>query len=142
MLVNVTAQTAYGRSKAESYGNGVRTEAVLRRTGAADRDRHDSLNGGDDPGQRLRLAQRRLARAPYRPGRGAEPIQARRGVRLRLPEPADGGGDVYLGGSATASRTLAFDYDLRGNLKIQDQRRVGGQVHHGLRLRTGTNRLS
>ena len=97
--------------------------AVLRRTGAPDGHRHGAERRVD-LGQRLRLAQRRLAREPYRGG-GGEPVQARGGVRLRLPEPSDRGGDVYLGlldrepDAGVRRRPARQPED-------QDQRRVGG----------------
>ena len=60
-LVEVTAQTAYGAVQGGELRQRRADEAVLRQAGAAVRHRHDSPRG-DNPGQHLRLAQRRLAR--------------------------------------------------------------------------------
>ena len=59
-LVNVTAQTARGRSKSETYGNGVRTERSYDELGRLT-DIDTALNAAAIQDQRLRLAQRRLA---------------------------------------------------------------------------------
>ena len=57
------------------------------------------------------VAQRRLAGGPH--GGGGEPVEAGGGVRIRLPEPADGGGGArnFFG----TFRTHAIDSELFGH---------------------------
>ena len=114
-LVEVTEQTAYGQSKAESYGNGVRTRRdydklgrlkdidTIRRGGAKIQDNTYAWRSDGS-------LQRRTARA----GSSIRREHFEYDYLNRLTRAA-----TRIGGSATASRTLAFGYDLRGNLKTR-----------------------
>ena len=111
-LVEVKEQTAYGQSKAENYGNGVRTRRfydklgrlkdidTIRRGGAKIQDNTYAWRSDGS-------LQRRAARAGSRVRREFLDYD----YLNRLTRAA-----TRIAGSSTASRTLAFGYDLRGNL--------------------------
>ncbi len=113
-LAEVTAQTAHGQPKAESYGNGVRTSRsydnlgrlsdidTIRRGATIQDNTYAWLSDGS--------LQRRTARA----GSGVrrehfayDHLNRLKNARTDFP------------GSSTPSRTLAFDYDRHGNLTIK-----------------------
>ncbi|MDE0451524.1 MAG: Ig-like domain-containing protein [Gammaproteobacteria bacterium] len=114
-LVEVKAQTAYGQSRAENYGNGVRTRRdydklgrlkdtdTIRRGGATIQDNTYAWRSDGS-------LQRRAARAGSQVKREFLDYD----YLNRLTSAA-----TRIGGSATASRTLTFGYDLRGNLKTR-----------------------
>ena len=111
-LVEVKEQTAYGQSKAENYGNGVRTRRfydklgrlkdidTIRRGGAKIQDNTYAWRSDGS-------LQRRAARAGSRVRREFFAYD----YLNRLTEAA-----TRIAGSSTASRTLEFGYDPRGNL--------------------------
>ena len=113
-LVKVTAQTAYGQPKAESYGNGVRTSRsydnlgrlsdidTIRRGATIQDNTYAWLSDGS--------LQRRTARA----GSGVRREHFAYDHLNRLREAR-----TDFPGSSKPSRTLAFDYDGHGNLKIK-----------------------
>ena len=100
-LVNVTAQTAYGQSKAESYGNGVRTRRSYDEPGRlTDIDtirRGAKIQDNTYAWRSDGSLQRRTARAGSRVKR--EYFAYDYLNRLK-------GATTYLGDSSTASRTL------------------------------------
>ena len=113
-LVDVTAQTAYGQSKAESYGNGVRTRRSYDEPGRlTDIDtirRGAKIQDNTYAWRSDGSLQRRTARAGSRVKR--EYFAYDYLNRLK-------GATTHLGDSTTASRTLGFGYDLRGNLETK-----------------------
>ena len=116
MLVNVTAQTAYGQSKAESYGNGVRTERSYDELGRLT----------DIDTARNAVSIQDNAYAWRSDGSLESRIAGAGGSRSKREEEFDydylnrlTGAETYISDSSTASRTLAFEYDLRGNLKTK-----------------------
>ena len=132
-LVEVTAQTARGQSKAETYGNGVRTSRTYDELGRL-KGIDTALNAAAIQDSAY-AAQRRLARAAHGE-RGGRARQARGVVRVRLPEPADARGDAP-GGLLDCEPHAGVRLRPARQPQIQDQRRVGGRGHDGLRLRPG-----
>ena len=115
-LVNVTAQTAYGQSKTVSYGNGVQTERSYDELGR--------LKGIDTT--RNAAAIQDNAYAWRSDGSLESRIAGAAGSRSKREERFDydylnrlTGATTYISDLATASRTLAFEYDLRGNLETK-----------------------
>ena len=113
-LVEVKAQTAYGQSKAEEYGNGARswrsydklgrlTDIDTVRRGAKIQDNTYAWRSDGS-------LQRRAARA----GSSIRREFFAYDYLNRLTRAA-----TRIGGSSAASRTLTFGYDLRGNLKTK-----------------------
>ena len=135
-LVNVTAQTAYGQSKAESYGNGVRTRRSYDEPGRlTDIDtirRGAKIQDNTYAWRSDGSLQRRTARAGSRVKR--EYFAYDYLNRLKRAT-------TYLGDSSTASRTLAFDYDLRGNLEFKTSDVSADDNVTGYDYVPGTNRL-
>ena len=115
-LVNVTAQTARGQSKAVTYGNGVETERsydALGRLKVIDTTRNaaaiqDNAYAWRSDGS----LERRTANAAGGRGKREESFDYDYLNRLERAT-------TRLSGSPTASRTLTFDYDLHGNLKTK-----------------------
>ena len=84
------AMDAYGNVTRTTYGNGVTTTRIFDpKTGAGEGHRHGRERWHQDPGQRLRLAQRRPAGEPGEPRRRDEREEG--GVRLRPAGPAEDG---------------------------------------------------
>ena len=135
-LVKVTAQTAHGQSKAESYGNGVRTRRSYDEPGRlTDIDtirRGAKIQDNTYAWRSDGSLQRRTARAGSRVKR--EYFAYDYLNRLK-------GATTYLGDSSTASRTLAFDYDLRGNLETKTSDVLADKSTTGYEYEPGTNRL-
>ena len=131
-LVKVTAQTAYGQSKAESYGNGVRTRRSYDKLGRlTDIDtirRGAKIQDNTYAWRSDGSLQRRTARA----GSGVRRERFAYDYLNRLT-----GATTHLGDSSTASRTLTFRYDLHGNLKTKTGDVTGYDYDPDL----GTNRL-
>ena len=138
-LVNVTAQTAYGQSKTVSYGNGVRTERgydeLGRLTGidtalnaAAIQD--NAYAWRSDGSLESRTAGAAGGRSKREESFGYDYLN-----RLK-------GATTYISDSATASRTLAFLYDLLGNLKTKTSDVLADKSTTGYEYEPGTNRLS
>ncbi|MDE0451529.1 MAG: colicin E5-related ribonuclease [Gammaproteobacteria bacterium] len=113
-LVEVKKQTAYGQSKAETYGNGVRTRLDYDKLGRlTDIDtvrRGTKLQDNTYAWRSDGSLQRRTARA----GSSIRREHFAYDYLNRLTRAA-----TFIAGSATASRTLTFGYDLRGNLKTR-----------------------
>ena len=116
MLVNVTAQTAHGQSEAESHGNGVRTERSYDELGR--------LTGIDTALNAAAIQDN--AYAWRSDGSLERRIAGAAGSRSKREEEFDydylnrlTGAETYISDSSTASRTMAFEYDLRGNLKTK-----------------------
>ena len=135
-LVNVTARTAYGQSKAESYGNGVRTR----------RD-YDELGRLSDIDTIRRGAKIQDNTYAWRSDGSLQRRTARAGSRVKREYFAYDylnrlkGATTRLGDSSAASRTLAFDYDLRGNLKTKTSDVLADKSTTGYEYEPGTNRL-
>ena len=131
-LVKVTAQTAYGQSKAESYGNGVRTRRSYDKLGRlTDIDtirRGAKIQDNTYAWRSDGSLQRRTARA----GSGVRRERFAYDYLNRLT-----GATTHLGDSSTASRTLTFRYDLHGNLEFKTGDVTGYDYDPDL----GTNRL-
>ena len=136
-LVKVTAQTAYGQSGAESYGNGVRT----RRS-------YDELGRLTDIDTIRRGAKIQDNTYAWRSDGSLQRRAVRAGSRVkreffaydylnRLTEVA-----THFSGSSTASRTLAFDYDPRGNLKFKTSDVSGDDRVTDYDYPTTSNRLT
>ena len=138
-LVNVTAQTAHGQSKAVSYGNGVRTERSYDELGRlTDIDTARNAATIQDNAYAWRSdgsLERRTADAAG--GRGKREESFDYDYLNRLTE-----AETYISDSTTASRTLAFDYDLRGNLKFKTSDVSADKDTTGYEYEPGTNRLS
>ena len=139
VLVEVTAQTARGQPKAETHGNGAKTERsydALGRLAGIDTSRgtakiQDHAYHWRSDGS----LERRAANAAGGRGKREESFDYDYLNRLT-------GATTYLADSSTASRTLAFGYDLRGNLKTKtDSASADGGVT-GYDYDPGTNRLS
>ena len=136
-LVEVTEQTAYGQSRAERYGNGVRTRRdydklgrlsdidTIRRGGATIQDNTYAWRSDGS-------LQRRAARAGSRVRREFLDYD----YLNRLTRAA-----TRIGGSSTASRTLTFGYDLRGNLTTKTSDVAADDDTTGYDYYAGTNRL-
>ncbi len=139
VLVNVTAQTAHGQSKTVSYGNGVRTERSydeLGRLKGIDTTRNaaaiqDNAYAWRSDGS----LESRVAGAAA--GRSKRKEEFAYDYLNRLKE-----AKTYISGSATASRTLGFDYDLRGNLEYKTSDVSADDSVTGYMYEPGTNRLT
>ena len=115
-LVTVTGQTARGRPKAETYGNGVRTSRS-----------YDALGRLTDIDTTRGAAKIQDSAHAWRSDGSLESrVAGAAGSRSKRKEEFDydylnrlTGAATHLGDSSTASRTLAFGYDLRGNLKTK-----------------------
>ena len=115
-LVKVTAQTAYGQSKTVNYGNGVETERSYDELGR--------LAGIETTRGTVTLQDNAYA---WRSDGSLESRTAGvAGSRLKRKESFDYDylnrltrATTHISDSATASRTLTFGYDLRGNLKTK-----------------------
>ena len=135
-LVNVTAQTAYGQSKAASYGNGLRT----RRS-------YDELGRLTDIDTIRRGAKIQDNTYAWRSDGSLQRRTARAGSRVKREYFAYDylnrlkGATTHLGDSSTASRTLAFLYDLRGNLEFKTSDVSADDNVTGYDYVPGTNRL-
>ena len=131
-LVKVTAQTAYGQSAAERYGNGVRTRRHYDELGRlSDIDtirRGAKIQDNTYAWRSDGSLQRRTARA----GSGVRRERFAYDYLNRLT-----GATTHLGDSSTASRTLTFRYDLHGNLEFKTGDVTGYDYDPDL----GTNRL-
>ena len=110
-LVKVTEQTARGQSAAETYGNGARTwrsyDKLGRLTDIDTVRRGTKIQDNTYAWRSDGSLQRRTVRAGSRVRReylGYDYLN-------RLTQAA-----THIAGAATASRTLTFGYDLRGNL--------------------------
>ena len=139
VLVEVTEQTARGQSGAVTYGNGVKTErtydALGRLKGIATARGSAKIQDGAYAWRSDGSLERRTAGAAGDRGKREESFEYDYLNRLT-------GATTHLADSSTASRTLAFDYDPRGNLetKTDDASADGGVT--GYDYETGTNRLS
>ena len=137
-LVNVTAQSARGRSKSETYGNGVRTERSYDELGRlTDIDTALSAAAIQDNAYAWRSdrsLERRTADAAGGRGKRHEAFDYDYLNRLT-------GAETYISDSATASRTLAFDYDLRGNLKTKTSDVSADKSTSGYDYASGTKRI-
>ena len=137
-LMKVTEQTAYGQSKAVTYGNGVETERsydALGRLKGID----TALNAAkiQDNAYAWRSdgsLERRTANAAGGRGKREESFDYDYLNRLERAT-------TRLSGSPTASRTLAFDYDPRGNLKTKTSNASADKSTTGYDYFPGTNRL-
>ncbi|MDE0451526.1 MAG: hypothetical protein OXI90_07145 [Gammaproteobacteria bacterium] len=113
-LVKVTEQTARGQSAAETYGNGARTwrsyDKLGRLTDIDTVRRGTKIQDNTYAWRSDGSLQRRTARAGSRVRREYFAYD----YLNRLTRAA-----THIAGAATASRTLAFGYDLRGNLKTR-----------------------
>ena len=113
-LAEVTAQTAYGQPKAESYGNGVRTRRSYDKRGRlSDIDtirRGATIQDNTYAWRSDGSLQRRTARA----GSGVRREHFAYDHLNRLT-----GAETYLGDDSAASRTLTFEYDPHGNLETK-----------------------
>ena len=138
-LVEVTAQAAHGQSKAESYGNGVETERTYDELGRlTDIDTTHGRAAIQDNAYAWRSdgsLERRTADAAGGRGKREESFDYDYLNRLT-------GATTYLADSTTASRTLAFDYDPRGNLKFKTSDVSADKSATGYEYVSGTNRLS
>ena len=137
-LVDVTAQTAYGQSKTVSYGNGVQTERSYDELGRLT----------DIDTARNAAAIQDNAYAWRSDGSLESRIAGAAGSRSKREERFDydylnrlKGATTYISDSATASRTLAFLYDLRGNLKTKTSDVLADKSTTGYDYVPGTNRL-
>ena len=138
-LVKVTAQTAYGQSKTVSYGNGVRTERSYDELGR--------LTDIDTTRGTVTLQDNAYA---WRSDGSLESrIAGAAGTRAKREEEFDydylnrlTDAETYISDSSTASRTLAFDYDRRGNLKTKTSDVSADKDTTGYDYDPGTNRLS
>ena len=116
VLVNVTEQTAHGQSKAVSYGNGVRTQRSYDELGR--------LEDIDTTRNTVTLQDNTYA---WRSDGSLESrIAGAAGSRVKREEEFDydylnrlTDAETYISDASTASRTLAFGYDLRGNLETK-----------------------
>ena len=128
----MTAQTARGQSKAESYGNGVRTrrhyDELGRLTDIDTIRRGAKIQDNTYAWRSDGSLQRRTARA----GSGVRRERFAYDYLNRLT-----GATTHLGDSSTASRTLTFRYDLHGNLEFKTGDVTGYDYDPDL----GTNRL-
>ena len=115
-LVSVTARTAYGGSKAEIYGNGAKTErsydALGRPTGIDTTRGAAKIRASAYAWRSDGSLESRVAGAAGRRSRREERFDYDYLNRLTRAR-------TYISDSATASRTLAFGYDARGNLKTR-----------------------
>ncbi|MDE0451531.1 MAG: hypothetical protein OXI90_07170 [Gammaproteobacteria bacterium] len=113
-LVEVKARTAYGQPSSENYGNGVRTRRDYDKLGRLkDIDtvrRGTKIQDNTYAWRSDGSLQRRAARA----GSGVRREFLDYDYLNRLT-----GAATRIGDSSTASRTLTFGYDLRGNLKTK-----------------------
>ena len=138
-LVNVTAQTAHGQSKAVTYGNGARTERsydALGRLKGIDTARNAAAKIQDNAyaWRSDGSLERRTANAAGGRGKREESFDYDYLNRLERAT-------TRLSGSSTASRTLAFDYDPRGNLKTKTSNASADKSTTGYDYFPGTNRL-
>ena len=135
-LVEVTEQTAYGQSRAERYGNGVRTRRGYDKLGRlSDIDtirRGATIQDNTYAWRSDGSLQRRTARA----GSSIRREYFAYDYLNRLKEAA-----TRIGGSATPNRTLKFDYDLHGNLEYKISDVSGDEDTTGYDYYSGTNRL-
>ena len=137
-LAKVTAQTAYGQSQAVTYGNGVRTERSYDELGRlTDIDTTRGAAKIQDNAYAWRSdgsLERRIAGAAGSRSKREEAFDYDYLNRLT-------GAKTYLADSATASRTLAFKYDPRGNLKTKTSDASADKSTTGYDYFPGTNRL-
>ena len=138
-LVEITALTAYGQVKNETYGNGVETERDFDKLGRlTDIDTamgsttiQDNVYDWHSDGS----LESRIA--------GVAGSRSKREERFsydylnRLT-----GSTTYISDASTASRTLEFDYDLRGNLKTKTSDASGDIETTGYSYPTTSNRLT
>ena len=139
VLVEVTERPARGQSGAVTYGNGVKTErtydALGRLKGIATARGSAKIQDGAYAWRSDGSLEKRTAGAAGGRSRREESFDYDYLNRLT-------GATTYLADSSTASRTLAFGYDLRGNLKTKtDSASADGGVT-GYDYDPGTNRLS
>ena len=138
-LVKVTEQTARGQSKAVTYGNGAKTErsydALGRLKGIVATRGAAKIQDGAYAWRSDGSLEKRTAGAAGGRSRREESFDYDYLNRLT-------GATTYLADSSTASRTLAFGYDLRGNLKTKTDSASADGGATGYDYDPGTNRLS
>ena len=137
--MDVTAQTAHGRAKNETYGNGVEMARAYDKLGRlTDIDTTLGATTIQDNAYAWRsdgaLASRTANAAG---GRVKREERFEYDYLSRLT-----GAKTYLSGSSAASRTLAFDYDLRGNLTTKTSDVAADADVTGYAYPTASNRLT
>ncbi len=138
-LVTVTARTARGQSKAVSYGNGVQTQRAYDALGRlTDIDATRGTAKIQDNAHAWRSDGSLESRAAGAAGSRSKRKESFAYDYLnRLTE-----AKTHVSDSATASRTLAFGHDLRGNLKTKTDDASADDSVTGYDYPTTTNRLS
>ena len=138
-LVKVTEQTARGQPGAVAYGNGVKTErsydALGRLTGIDTVRGAAKIQDGAYDWRSDGSLEKRTAGAAGGRSRREESFDYDYLNRLT-------GATTHVADSATASRTLAFKYDARGNLKTKTDDASAEDSVTGYDYVLGTNRLS